>query len=421
MVAQPAGRPVTTGSRPAQTPDHWRGDVLRDILSEAVSGFAQSPGHQYRCPPCKDTGAITTVIDQRRYTSPCACAESYRSRIPRPDWQSHTMAGLRDQPGPIEPQTLIDAASYARTGRGTLVITGPYANRLAVAIGNAITEAGRPQPCFFRAQTITNDLEINFRANYPRYTAYPALIIVSAPAFEAMREREAANFVELVDYRTDIGHTTVIATGYNQYPITHAHHLDTGYVQQHGSIPANMADAMTFETFQAHSDAIANVLNAAKKWAQSAPGWIYISGGTGTGKTHLTVAAAVQRRRLGDSVHFQTAAGLIDHLRAVSNQSHQMFQQALSRIIDVDCLAIDDLGTARETPFAQEQLYKILNARYERRRPTIINSNHSPQRLAQDDHRIGSRLRDQNLVEHHHIHAPDYRVHGDSVEPIPEP
>ena len=395
--------------------------MLQDILSNAVDQLQTSPLHQYDCPHCRDSGALTTVIEGRRYTEACTCTLELRTRIPRPAWQLHTLDELFQQPGPIAEQVLINAASFARTGQGILIITGPYANRLATAIGNAMPAAGRPHPCFFRAQTISNDLEINFRSNYPRYTAYPGLIIVRAPAYEAMREREANNLMELVEYRTDSAHVTVIATDYNHYPIPHAGHLDTGYIVHSGSVPADMAKSMTFESITPASRTMADVTAQVRQWADQPHGWLYLSGGPGTGKTHLTVAAVTARQRTGDSAHFQTAADLIDDLRTATTQSHQMYQHALDNLIDADCLAIDDLGTARDTAFAQEQFFKILNARYEMRRPTIINSNQSPQRLTQENPRIASRIRDQNLVNHIHINAPDYRVHGDTPEDQHQP
>ena len=390
--------------------------MLRDLLADTVGTLQNAPPHHYNCPDCRDTGALTAVIEGRRYSQTCSCMLDLRQHIPRPAWQLQTLEQLFQQPGPITGLVLIDAASFARTGQGILIITGPYANRLAVAIGNAMPDAGRPHPCFFRAQTITNDLEINFRSNYPRYTTYPGLIIVRAPSYEAMREREANNFMELIEYRTDSAHVTVIATDYNHYPIPHAGHLDTGYIVHSGSVPADMASSMTFDSITPASRAMLDTTQQVRSWASQPKGWLYLSGGPGTGKTHLTVAAITARQRTGDSIHFQTAADLIDNLRTATAQSHQMYQHALDTLIDSDCLAIDDLGTARDTAFAQEQFFKILNARYETRRPTIINSNHSPERLTQDNPRIASRLRDQNLVTHIRINAPDYRVHGDTPQ-----
>lgn len=388
--------------------------MLRDLLADTLEDLTVSSSPIYDCPECRDTGYVTTVVDFRRYTNPCDCQAHRRSRIPRPPWQLHTLADFASLPGLASTQAVINAASFARTGSGALIVTGPQANRLAVAIGNAMSDAGRPNPCFFRAQTLANDLEINFRSNYPRYTAYPALVIVRAPSYEAMREREAANFLELVDYRTDSGRVTIVATDFNHYPIPHAGHIDTGAIQQVGAIPSDLAEHMTFPAFVETSRAIRQVLCNITEWAAQPNGWLYISGGPGTGKTHLTVAVAQQRARAGDTVHFQTATALIDNLRLATSQSHQMYQHALHNLIETDLLAIDDLGTARDTPFAQEQLYKLLNARYETRRTTVVNSNMTPQRLAQDAPLIGSRMRDQALVTHVHVNAPDYRVHGNN-------
>ena len=65
----------------------------------------------------------------------------------------------------------------------------------------------------------------------------------------------------------------------------------------------------------------------------------------------------------------------------------------LDRLAAVDLLHIDDLGAEHRTDWVLEQLYSIINARYEDERSTLITSNLGPDELAEQlGERIVSRL-----------------------------
>jgi DNA replication protein DnaC len=65
----------------------------------------------------------------------------------------------------------------------------------------------------------------------------------------------------------------------------------------------------------------------------------------------------------------------------------------LDRLADADLLHIDDLGAEHRTEWVLEQLYSIINARYQDERSTIVTSNLSRDELAEQlGERIVSRL-----------------------------
>ena len=65
----------------------------------------------------------------------------------------------------------------------------------------------------------------------------------------------------------------------------------------------------------------------------------------------------------------------------------------LDRLAQVDLLHIDDLGAERRTEWVLEQLYSIVNTRYEEQRATLVTSNLDHEALtAQVGERIVSRL-----------------------------
>jgi DNA replication protein DnaC len=72
-------------------------------------------------------------------------------------------------------------------------------------------------------------------------------------------------------------------------------------------------------------------------------------------------------------------------------------EEGLLRLVDdlsqVDLLHLDDLGAERATDWVLEQLYAIVNARYEEQRSLVITTNLQPEELAdQLGPRIVSRI-----------------------------
>ena len=60
----------------------------------------------------------------------------------------------------------------------------------------------------------------------------------------------------------------------------------------------------------------------------------------------------------------------------------------LDRLTEVDLLHIDDLGAENRTDWVLEQLYSIVNARYEAERAIVATTNLMPDELAE---RLGAR------------------------------
>jgi DNA replication protein DnaC len=60
----------------------------------------------------------------------------------------------------------------------------------------------------------------------------------------------------------------------------------------------------------------------------------------------------------------------------------------IDRLTDVDLLHIDDLGAENQTDWVMEQLYSIVNARYEAQRAIVATTNLMPDELSE---RLGPR------------------------------
>lgn len=122
----------------------------------------------------------------------------------------------------------------------------------------------------------------------------------------------------------------------------------------------------------------------------------FLAGGYGTGKTHLAIAALMQWYSMRFNGMFWKVPDFLDWLR----------QQAYSEGYGVEyltrgyregyaLLVLDDLGTENATDWANEQLYRVLDARYDLKLPTIITTNQEMNRI---DGRLTSRYRSGLVV-----------------------
>jgi DNA replication protein DnaC len=93
-----------------------------------------------------------------------------------------------------------------------------------------------------------------------------------------------------------------------------------------------------------------------------------------------------------------------DHDRdAFSDSAEERIQQA----INADVLLLDDLGAESRTAWVDETLYRILNARYNDVRPTVIATNEPLHRL---EPRIASRMQERRFSMVVGMVGPDERL-----------
>ena len=114
---------------------------------------------------------------------------------------------------------------------------------------------------------------------------------------------------------------------------------------------------------------------------------LWIEGDVGTGKTTLAMLVSKAALDAGRAVAIYSLPRLLSMLRD-SMDSPGGLLDFLDRLAAVDLLHIDDLGAENRTDWVLEQLYSIVNARYEAQRAIVATTNLMPDELSE---RLGAR------------------------------
>jgi DNA replication protein DnaC len=104
---------------------------------------------------------------------------------------------------------------------------------------------------------------------------------------------------------------------------------------------------------------------------------LWMMGNTGTGKTTLGMLVAKAALGAGKTVGVYFTPKLLTQIRQTyqATESEDAYEAFFRRLTSVDLLYIDDLGSERRTDWVVEQLYALVNERYENRRSMLVTSN----------------------------------------------
>ena len=101
---------------------------------------------------------------------------------------------------------------------------------------------------------------------------------------------------------------------------------------------------------------------------------LIIYGGVGTGKTYITcsIVNAIIEKYLYECKVMNFSQILNELQNGGFNLNRNEYIDSLTR---KTLLVIDDFGIERDTEYALEQIYNVINARYQKQKPTIITTN----------------------------------------------
>jgi DNA replication protein DnaC len=101
---------------------------------------------------------------------------------------------------------------------------------------------------------------------------------------------------------------------------------------------------------------------------------LWFMGPVGTGKTTLAMLVAKSALRAGRTVAIYSLPRLLNDIRD-THRAERSHTELLDRLTAVDLLHVDDVGAERTTDWVLEELYSIVNARYEDQRSMVITTN----------------------------------------------
>lgn len=144
---------------------------------------------------------------------------------------------------------------------------------------------------------------------------------------------------------------------------------------------------------------------------------LWLMGDPGTGKT--TLAMLVSKLALEDnrSVAIYSLPKLLARIRQTydAEPGGDSYLAFFERLTSVDLLHVDDLGAEKRSDWVLEQLYALVNERYEAQRSMLVTTNLDPHELEQQ---IGSRTVSRLVEicgEPLPLFGPDHRVQARAV------
>ena len=334
------------------------------------------------------------------------------------------------------------ASSYAAAPKGWLTFVGPNGSgktHLAVAIANHCIENN--QVVFFsHAPDLLDHLrssfgpasEISYSDLFEQVRTVPILILDGLGSHSATPWAEE-KLRQILNHRYNAELPTVVTTAtplheIDSYIATRLTAQGFGEVVELGerdmpqptglgAVPKWLSTKMTFANFETtlydrQVESLKNALEKAKEYAQNPDigerPWLTLVGSTGTGKTHLAVAIAVEQLEKNRPVFYISVPELLDYLRAAySPESRVPYDRRFEKIKTSSLLILDGLGREQSSPWAMDKLRQIISYRHDDQSPTIVTTQLELNEL---DPLISSRIQDKDLVTLVKIDARDYRA-----------
>jgi DNA replication protein DnaC len=130
---------------------------------------------------------------------------------------------------------------------------------------------------------------------------------------------------------------------------------------------------------------------------------LWFDGPVGTGKTSLAILVAKAAKDAGRSYAvFPVPRLLAEIKRTFDRDASDSYMGFFRRLCTVDLLVLDDLGAEKQTEWVLEQLYSIVNERWQDRRSIVVTTN-----VPDPDPEAPLRLLKQGTAQLHELIASD--------------
>jgi DNA replication protein DnaC len=104
---------------------------------------------------------------------------------------------------------------------------------------------------------------------------------------------------------------------------------------------------------------------------------LWFMGDVGTGKTTLAMLVSREAIKHGYSVAIYSVPRLLAEIRDTydAGTGERSYADFFAQLVEVDLLHLDDLGAEKQTEWVLEQLYALVNERYEQERSIVVTTN----------------------------------------------
>ena len=150
---------------------------------------------------------------------------------------------------------------------------------------------------------------------------------------------------------------------------------------------------------------------------------LWFFGDPGTGKTTLAMLVSKVALERGRSVAIYSLPKLLARIRRTydAEAGEQSYADLFRRLTTVDLLHIDDLGAEKQSEWVLEQLYALINERYEAKRSLVVTTNKNEAELEEQiGERVVSRLVEM-CGDAVHMFGDDHRWRGEDRRAKPAP
>ena len=153
-----------------------------------------------------------------------------------------------------------------------------------------------------------------------------------------------------------------------------------------------MINRYTFDGYIADTAHRRKVKAAAKAFCDTDSGWFYISGKSGSGKTHICTAICSRLMEQGKAVRYMLWRDASAELKGLLTDAEE-YQDRIRKLKTVPVLYIDDFLKGGHSEADMRLAFEILNSRYnDSRLRTVISSELSLFEILNLDEAVGGRI-----------------------------
>lgn len=154
----------------------------------------------------------------------------------------------------------------------------------------------------------------------------------------------------------------------------------------------------TFDTFEEYTKAHSELVMQAKRYVNKPKGWFFMSGKSGTGKTHICTAMVGKLIENGTPCKYMLWREEAPKLKA--NVNENVYAELIEPYKTIKCLYIDDLFKGGVTQADINLVFEILNHRYMNQELlTIISTEKSINDILKLDEAVGGRIYERTTSE----------------------